>query len=311
MASSGDVLRALPQRRQLDPDDAERLDQVGAQIAARDPVVDPRRDAGDEAQVGRIGAVALAHDLEQLRAARRPAARSCPRDRRCVPGVSSSPSDGSERHPAVAHSIFTNGWSRRELWPWTARATDSRPVPRSPSTSTLQRLGAMRRTRASTSRMAGDAPNTLPAGSSSAGAGSGLDPAAGVRELAGIGDRGAEILFADGPRDEIGDAEPQRLRRRVRLAAIGDADDRDAGALNRRAHAGNCSASGRARSRTMTKSVSGCSSRMARACAACSSRVTVWPRRSSISGETLALAAVGGDQENGRRRAHFTRTCLV
>ena len=40
------------------------------------------------------------------------------------------------------------------------------------------RSGVMSRTSASTSRIAGDAPNTLPDGSSSAGAGSGLDSAA-------------------------------------------------------------------------------------------------------------------------------------
>ena len=79
---------------------------------------------------------------------------------------------------SVAHSIFMNGLSRCGLWAWTARATDSRPVPRSPSTSTLQRLGAMRRTSASVSRIAGDAPNTLPAGSSIPGAGSGFAPPA-------------------------------------------------------------------------------------------------------------------------------------
>ena len=128
-----------------------------------------------------------------------------------LPGATAVASDGSDGS-AVAHSTLTNGRSRRELWPWTARATDSRPVPRSPSTSTLHRLGAMRRTRASTSRMAGDAPNTLPAGSSSAGAGSGLDSAAVLRELPGIADGGVEILFAHGPRDQIGNAETQRLR---------------------------------------------------------------------------------------------------
>ena len=100
---------------------------------------------GDEPQVRRIGAFALAHDLEQLAAARRPAARSCRRDRRCC-RASAKWRATAAICSAVAHSTLTNGRSRRELWPWTARATDSRPVPRSPSTSTLHRLGAMRRT---------------------------------------------------------------------------------------------------------------------------------------------------------------------
>ena len=130
-----------------------------------------------------------------------------------------------------------------------------------------------------------------------------------VRELAGIADGGAQILLADGPGDEIGDAEPQRLRRRVRLASIGDADDRDVGANDTRTQETQRLGTGEIQD---------------------DDEVGVWllveggadlgrlfETRDGVAapfqhlGETLPLSGVGGDQENRRGRAHFTRTCFV
>ena len=175
----------------------------------------------------------------------------------------------------------------------------------------MHRLGAMRRTRASTSRMAGDAPKTLPAGSSSAGAGSGLDSAAVCAN--------SRALPIAAPRSS------SRTGRATRSAMPRRSASDDASGLRRSATQmtgmlarttrarRKRSASGRARSRTMTKSVSGCSSRVARTCAACSRRVTVWPRRSSISARpsrspvSAAIRRTGAGALTSRAPASYKR----
>ena len=54
--------------------------------------------------------------------------------------------------------MATKGWSRRSLRPWMVRATTSLPVPLSPVTSTVVRVGASFSTSWRTSRMAGESP---------------------------------------------------------------------------------------------------------------------------------------------------------
>ena len=54
--------------------------------------------------------------------------------------------------------IATKGWSRRGPWSWMARATTSLPVPLSPVTRTVVRVGATFSTSWRTSSMAGEAP---------------------------------------------------------------------------------------------------------------------------------------------------------
>ena len=62
-----DVFRALTKRWQLDAHDAQRFDQIDAQIASRDPIVHPGRRAGDEPQVARIvGSLAAAENVHHL-----------------------------------------------------------------------------------------------------------------------------------------------------------------------------------------------------------------------------------------------------
>ncbi len=81
--------------------------------------------------------------------------RSAPvNDPRSCPNSSLSSSDSC----SVAQFTVTSGLSRRGLFPWTARATSSFPVPLGPRTSTVASVGATFSIRASTFRSAGLAP---------------------------------------------------------------------------------------------------------------------------------------------------------
>ena len=262
--------RALRSGRRADPPRATQSSTRGATPATN------RRSAASPAS-------APAHDLEQLPLRRRPAARSCRRDRRSLPGVSSTPSDGSERIDAVAQSTFTNG----------CVAPRALPVDRArhrfaagPALAEHEHVAAARRDAAHQGQHFADGRRRA---EHAAGRQFQRRRRLGPRSAAVCANSRAlpmaapQILFADGPGDEIGDAEPQRLRRRVRLASIGDADDRDVGA-NAHGARRNRSASGRGEIEDDDEVGVRLRRRGWRAPAppvrAC---VTVWPRRSSIS----------------------------
>ncbi len=87
VASSGNVFGSLTKRRQLDPHDAQGFDEIGAQVASPDPVVDPRGRAGDQAQVAQTTPLRRLMISTSSRCAVRGQLVRSPRDRRSFPGT--------------------------------------------------------------------------------------------------------------------------------------------------------------------------------------------------------------------------------
>ena len=137
-----------------------------------------------------------------------------------------------------------------------------------------------------------------------------LRNAGGVRELPGVGNSGRQIVFTNRPADEIGDAEAQRFRRGVGLAAIRNADDGNSRALHHRS----TEKPQRLRAREIEddhqSGIRGFVENRARL------RGLLDPGHRVAAAlehfrQSFPLSAFRRDEQNGGRHAHFTRTCFA